>query len=185
MSLLRERFGWTAVASFVLVAALSGCISDDGSDESPEDARSNASAHPPQPAEELTAGGPQFRDKSYAETEYAAAVEKLSKSLPPGTTFDDTLGDDLDPNGSYEDGYGHLVAALRWQCGWVREYLEADERGDGVARNAAIDALAKWDDLPTVKPLFEPDSGDEWEHTVIEPARKGDDAALVSIGAQC
>lgn len=119
---------------------------------------------------------PDLANTEVIETGSAAGESLRLRKMPEGVSGVETggvgLGDREVVEISVSDGMFFFDVAIRWQCGWLHEYLQADELGDEKAREEALNHLNLFPDLPHVRDYV--DSVDVIQETVIEPLAKGD-----------
>lgn len=166
------------VLALVSALALTACSEEPGEKESVEaELQSEASEETPTPGV--------FEDYDAFAEEYVDSVESLTETLPEGATFTPHPVGDWDPEGQYEAGAGQMHAAFQWQCAWIVSYEDAKAANDQKAMTVALDRLEGWANLAEVAPHTDDASRVMWEQQVIAPARAGDDAFLVELGAGC
>lgn len=98
------------------------------------------------------------------------------RKMPEGVSGVETggvnLGDREVVEISVSEGMFFFDVAIRWQCGWLDEYLRADGSGDEKTQEEALNNLNLFPDLPHVRDYV--DSVDVIQESVIEPLAKGD-----------
>ncbi len=98
------------------------------------------------------------------------------RKTPEGVSDMEAQGADLGDSEvveiSVSEGMFFFDVAIRWQCGWLDEYLRADGSGDEKTQEEALNNLNLFPDLPHVRDYV--DSVDVIQESVIEPLAKGD-----------
>lgn len=117
--------------------------------------------------------------------EYVDAVDSLEATLPEGTELSSDPIGDWDRDGRYEAGAGEMHAAFQWQCAWMASYENSKAANDQEEMGTALNRLEEWVSLSEVEPHIDDASRAMWMDQVIAPARGGDDAFLLELGAGC
>ncbi len=120
-------------------------------------------------------------EPNLSNTEVIEASNELGESLrlrktPKGVSEMEAQGADLEDSKNVEisvsEGMFFFDIALWWQCSWLHEYLQSNESGDKKARQAALDHLNSFPDLPHVRDYVS--SVDTIQETIIHPLADGD-----------
>lgn len=77
---------------------------------------------------------------------------------------------------TYEAGTGVGQALSFYAWAWEAESVRAQREGDSDALQKALDKLKEWTSLPQTTQYHA--NPDDWYHAVVEPARRGDFAAM-------